>query len=263
MAEKVTDKHLNGITSVPLLDIRMAKQRGEFLWMDNYILILPQISFTALLGLQIDFSQSEVANLSMADKQISKDPYLMSSFSPGFSQIERCKNTPCVYRFHSVYRKTYVLNSHLKDLEGDIARWSDQSIWKGSSNEVKKFSLNKEEICNTGGATQDILMLMPSRVSWPDAREACRRFGGRLHIDRSEESVRTRTFPLIAKGEREFPDRCIRVWLGASDIKEEGVWRDSENDKVLDISKFWVDGQPNGVRVQNCAGIWELVSSYQ
>ena len=104
------------------------------------------------------------------------------------------------------------------------------------------------------------MMLMPSQVSWPDAREACRRFGGRLHIDRSEESVRTRTFPLIAKGEREFPDRCIRVWLGASDIKEEGVWRDSETDETLDISKFWVDGQPNGVRIQNCAGIWELVS---
>lgn len=102
-------------------------------------------------------------------------------------------------------------------------------------------------------------MLMPSEVSWPEAREACRRFGGRLHIDRSEESVATRTFPLIAKGEREFPDRCVRVWLGASDVREEGVWRDSETDEVIDISKFWVDGQPNGVRVQNCAGIWELV----
>ena len=229
--------------------------------MANYILISPPISFPALSGLQIDFSQSEVANLSMEGKQTSRDPFLMSSFSPGFSQIARCKNTPCVYRFYSVCRKKYVLNSYLKDLEGDIASWSDQSIWKGSSNEVKKSSMSKEEICSSGGASQDILMLMPSEVSWPEAREACRRFGGRLHIDRSEESVRTRTFPLITKGEREFPGRCTRVWLGASDIQEEGVWRDSETDEVLDISKFWVDGQPNGVRVQNCAGIWELVRS--
>ena len=150
-------------------------------------------------------------------------------------------------------------DSHFKELEGDIATWKDQSIWKGSSDEVKKVKRSKEEIC--GVSSQDILMLMPSEVSWPEAREACRRFGGRLHIDRSEESVGTRTFPLIAKGEREFPDRCVRVWLGASDVKEEGVWRDSETDEVIDISQFWVDGQPNGVRVQNCAGIWELVSS--
>ena len=67
------------------------------------------------------------------------------------------------------------------------------------------------------------------------------------------------------------PERCERVWLGASDFKEEvrtfstskcpilvkGVWRDSETDEILDIANFWGPGQPNGVRIQNCAGIWE------
>ena len=61
-------------------------------------------------------------------------------------------------------------------------------------------------------------------------------------------------------GEENFPDRCKRVWLGATDLEEEGIWRDSETDEVLDLSSLWNAGQPTGVRIQNCAGIWELVS---
>ena len=39
------------------------------------------------------------------------------------------------------------------------------------------------------------------------------------------------------------------------------MWRHAETGAVVDLASFWVAGQPNGVRVQNCAGIWELVSS--
>ena len=102
-------------------------------------------------------------------------------------------------------------------------------------------------------------MLMPTLLNWFKARDLCRRFSGRLHIDDSAESVRTRSFPLVEKGETLRPQRCWRVWLGATDLEEEGVWRDSETNEVLDIGSFWGPGQPNGVRVQNCAGIWELV----
>ena len=102
-------------------------------------------------------------------------------------------------------------------------------------------------------------MLMPPLLNWFKARDLCRRFNGRLHIDNSAKSVRTRSFPLVEKGETFRPQRCRRVWLGASDLEEEGVWRDSETNEVLDLRAFWGPGQPNGVRVQNCAGIWELV----
>ena len=86
-----------------------------------------------------------------------------------------------------------------------------------------------------------------------------RRFGGRLHVDNTAMSVSRRSFPLVEAGELMRPERCHRVWLGASDVEEEGVWRDSETRETLDIEQFWGPGQPNGVRVQNCAGIWELV----
>ena len=87
-----------------------------------------------------------------------------------------------------------------------------------------------------------------------------RRFGGRLHVDGNTLSVRKRSFPLVEAGELLKPERCHRVWLGASAVEEEGVWRDSETRDILDIRELWGPGQPNGVRVQNCAGIWELVS---
>ena len=63
---------------------------------------------------------------------------------------------------------------------------------------------------------------------------------------------------MVEAGELLRPPRCSRVWLGANDILEEGTWRDSESGEVLDIARYWSPGQPNGVRIQNCAGIWEL-----
>ena len=71
---------------------------------------------------------------------------------------------------------------------------------------------------------------MPSEVQWQMAADACQRYGGRLHIDTSAESVKQRTVPLIEKGETLSPDRCARVWLGASDIEEEGVWKHSDGE---------------------------------
>ena len=66
---------------------------------------------------------------------------------------------------------------------------------------------------------------------------------------------------MVEAGELVRPLRCRRVWLGAEDNDEEGIWRDSESGEVLDLSQFWVPGTPNGVRIQNCAGIWELDGS--
>lgn len=143
-------------------------------------------------------------------------------------------------------------------MNGDIASWDDANIWE-TAGEVSKLSLEKKEICSRTGSSEGIIMLMPPLLNWFKARDLCRRFNGRLHIDNSAKSVRTRSFPLVEKGETFRPQRCRRVWLGASDLEEEGVWRDSETNEVLDLRAFWGPGQPNGVRVQNCAGIWELV----
>ena len=92
-------------------------------------------------------------------------------------------------------------------------------------------------------------------------------------MDVTEEGV-MKSFAMVEAGELARPERCKRVWLGSTDLEREvassllatihpiipqGVWRDSETNEVLDISAFWGPGQPNGVRIQNCAGIWETV----
>ena len=122
--------------------------------------------------------------------------------------------------------------------------------------------MDKADICSTTGSSEGILMLMPAELNWYEARDLCRRFKGRLHIDDNENSVITRTIPIIERGQKYKPSRCRRVWLGASDVEEEGIWKDSETNEVLDISKFWAPAQPNGLRVQNCAGIWKLVREF-
>ena len=119
--------------------------------------------------------------------------------------------------------------------------------------------MDKYQVCTRDGFADGVLMLMPPNLNWFGARDLCRRFDGRLHIDTSHQSMVTRVMTLIEAGEMVQPDRCERIWLGASDLEEEDVWRDVETGEVLDLSSFWVKGQPNGARVENCIGIFQTV----
>ena len=78
-------------------------------------------------------------------------------------------------------------------------------------------------------------------------------------MDNNAFSAKERSIAMVEKGETVRPSRCVRVWLGASDAQDEGTWRDSETQKMVDLSELWTPGQPNGARLQNCASIWEFV----
>ena len=121
------------------------------------------------------------------------------------------------------------------------------------------MTMDKYQVCTRDGFAEGLLMLMPPKLNWFKARDLCRRFDGRLHIDNSHQSIVSKVMPLIANGESVNPDRCERIWLGASDKEEENVWRDSETNEVLDLSSFWAKFQPNGARVENCVGIFQTV----
>ena len=131
-------------------------------------------------------------------------------------------------------------------MTGDLASWNDDAWWEYEG-DVTSSMMSKSDICSPGGSMEGTLMLMPPKLSWHGGNELCRRynsdlttellsftnillmlfrFGGRLHIDYSAESVITRSYPVVAHGEIVQPSRCARVWLGASDKKEEGIWRD-------------------------------------
>ena len=78
-------------------------------------------------------------------------------------------------------------------------------------------------------------------------------------MDENAFSAKERSIAMVEKGETVTPSRCVRVWLGASDSLDEGIWRDSETNELVDMSELWTPGQPNGARLQNCASIWEFV----
>merc|ERR1719402_27016 len=149
-----------------------------------------------------------------------------------------------------------------QDLEGDIVNWSNMDEWE-RTNINSEYMVDKADMC-TGetGVRGGIMMIFPNWLNWYGGREICRRFGGRLHMDRTKEEVGTRSAPMVAYGETLRPGRCKRVWTGATDEAEEGIWLDSFTGEVVsDLpgwAKFWAPGQPNGIRIQNCAGIWEV-----
>ena len=177
-------------------------------------------------------------------------------FSKGLTREEMISYTTCQkVSFYLAFIR--IANEYAQDLQGNLANWEENGIWRPTGS-VTKTTMDKTTICSTEGSIEGMRKLLPSNVNWFQAVDMCRQLDGRLHIDTTPESVLT-SYSIVEKGERINPDRCARVWLGASDIQEEGVWRDSETNEVLDLRAFWGPGQPNGVRVQNCAGIWELV----
>ena len=146
-----------------------------------------------------------------------------------------------------------------KDLQGNFANWNKRSIWKTYGN-VTMVKLDKGEVCFSKSKDYSILMQFPLSISWHESSKFCKRLGGRLNLATSQRSF-NKTLEMIKHGESMFPDRCQRVWMGANDEQKEGVWRDSESGDIVDLSEFWCEGQPNGLRRQNCAGIWDNVGN--
>ena len=121
--------------------------------------------------------------------------------------------------------------------------------------------MDKKNICSKDGSSDGILMLMPAQSTWKQAKEMCHRLNGRLQMASTQNSVQ-QALSFVQRSERS--GKCSKVWLGATDEQEEGVWRDSETDDVIDLSSFWKQGQPNGDRIQNCLGItvwfWDFIT---
>ena len=132
-----------------------------------------------------------------------------------------------------------------------------KSLWKSYGN-VTIVKLEKDEVCFSKSKDYSIIMQFPLSISWHKSSKFCKRLGGRLNYATVEKWF-NKTMEIINYGENMFPNRCQRTWMGASDEQEEGIWRDSESGEIVNLSKFWYVGQPNGLRRQNCAGIWENV----
>ena len=54
------------------------------------------------------------------------------------------------------------------------------------------MTMDKYQVCTRDGFADGVLMLMPPNLNWFGARDLCKRFDGRLHIDTSHQSMVTR-----------------------------------------------------------------------
>jgi hypothetical protein len=83
------------------------------------------------------------------------------------------------------------------------------------------------------------------RGKWREALGACQKAGGHLVIAETKEEM-TFLKKLAGKG---------RLWVGASDVQNEGDWRWLSGKSVPRLPSYWVPGQPNGKRDQNIASL--------
>ena len=63
-------------------------------------------------------------------------------------------------------------------------------MWRGAGS-ASALRLPRGQGCpgEAGPAAEAVLMVLPSQLSWREARDQCRRFGGGLHLDTSAEEV--------------------------------------------------------------------------
>ena len=63
-------------------------------------------------------------------------------------------------------------------------------MWRGAGS-ASALRLPRLQVCpgEASPAAEAVLMVLPSQLSWREARDQCRRFGGGLHLDTSAEEV--------------------------------------------------------------------------
>lgn len=103
-----------------------------------------------------------------------------------------------------------------------------------------------------------------SAITWPAAVVTCEQQSAYLTVPRSEAEWRWVQQVFTALGQIAVGGD---VWMGLSDISEEGVWQRADRDELLAYTP-WIAGQPNNFdfglgSVENCAaasleheGLW-------
>ena len=65
-------------------------------------------------------------------------------------------------------------------------------MWRGAGS-ASALRLPRGQVCpgeaGPASAAEAVLMVLPSQLSWREARDQCRRLGGGLHLDTSAEEV--------------------------------------------------------------------------
>ena len=155
--------------------------------------------------------------------------------------------------------KFALLNIHSNDKEltkylcgepGDLYAWHVEG-WEQNLT-LPTTSESTHQICQA----QFQVYILPE-LSHSDALKTCKQING-------NQFYANKAFQELIKLEVTRNKELVDFWVPYTDFKEEGVWRSIYNDSdVLNISKYFAKGQPNGGNTSNILigsirGLWDV-----
>ncbi|XP_027218034.2 uncharacterized protein [Penaeus vannamei] len=131
--------------------------------------------------------------------------------------------------------------------QGGVLAW-DAASWTLGEDAAKRL-LPLEESCDVFPLPY---FLFTEKLKFSDASSLCQAFGGELATPMSQEEQEIIFEQALENGEECGKGGSPLMWLGIRDDIEEGVWVTDKDEK--EITYFnWVQSQPNGGTIENCA----------
>ena len=153
------------------------------------------------------------------------------------------------FHFHQESISIEDLSRNPCETEGSYLAWSRMAFSKIGEGIVESEG-TQEDVCSVFPIPETHKVLLPGLMSWTKADFLCKILGEGEMVEVENEEEIEKTSSWI----QEATDSCPLVWVPISDERSEGIW---ENTNTNVESKFlpWSEGQPNGQRTQNHAGI--------
>ena len=94
-------------------------------------------------------------------------------------------------------------------------------------------------------------LVLPGKMTWYEANHTCKLIGQGVMTD----IVNNNDLKTLALDMNIFKKSCPVLWLPISDVKNEGVWKNTNTNSEPAFLK-WAGGQPNGLQDQNHAALF-------
>ena len=98
------------------------------------------------------------------------------------------------------------------------------------------------------------MVMMPSPLPFSKSVQLCRMFDAKMGVCQDSDTQSLMNNVLLSNPQK---DECVageyRYWCGLTDVKENEVWLNVNNDEELeDGERPWLLGEPNGRDQENC-----------
>ena len=134
------------------------------------------------------------------------------------------------------------------ETKGSYLAWSDLRF---NINGDNAFVVEKgeDEVCRVQQKFHNLVL--PGKMTWYEANHMCKVIGQGVMTD----IVNNNDLKTFALDMNIFKKSCPVFWLPISDVKKEGVWKNTNTNSEPALLK-WAEGQPNGLQDQNHAALF-------